>query len=70
MSPKKGPHRETGSTVANAPVSDAQASMSKFRSLATRLLGVSREELNKQQEQFDAKNAARRQKQPHGSNDG
>jgi hypothetical protein len=41
--------------------------MSNFKALATKILAVSREELNEQQKQFDASNAARRQKRHRGA---
>ncbi|MGH9339566.1 MAG: hypothetical protein ACRD1R_08240 [Acidobacteriota bacterium] len=40
--------------------------MERFKSLARRLLNVSRKELGQEQKRFDAANAARRQKKDRG----
>lgn len=46
---------------------DKEASpMERFKSLARRLLNVSRKELGQEQKRFDAANAARRQKKDRG----
>jgi hypothetical protein len=70
MRRKEHRRRLEDSAGANALGGAVQAPMSKFKALATKILAVSREELYEQQKQFDASNAARREKRHRGANDG